>query len=443
MKTERWLAVLTALAVLWPAGACAAGEADLTLEECIAAALRESVALQSARQGVAGAEAQRKEAFTAFLPKLSTGYSYTRYNAPQTFLFPGNPPVAVVAGTKDNYVWVVEATQPVFAGGGIAAAYRSAGIGAGIAREEERIAVQDLVLEVKVAYVDLLKAGKILAVAEQSAARLEAHRGMAQGFFEVGMIPRNDLLQAEVELANGRQVLVRAAHGVDRAKAKLNTVLRRPVDAPLRVADILRYTPHDHTFEACLETARKNRPELRAFDLRRAQAAEGVALAKSEYYPSVHLVGQYKKFGDTPSVSGSPYQPQENWNVMAMMQWKFWEWGKTGHRVAFSRTRMEQADLARKHLEDQIALEVKNAYLLLIEAEKEIRVAETAIAQAEENFRLNTERYREQVATSTDVIDAQTLLARARSNLANALGDYHISQTRLERAMGAADPGRP
>jgi len=63
-------------------------------------------------------------------------------------------------------------------------------------------------------------------------------------------------------------------------------------------------------------------------------------------------------------------------------------------------------------------------------------VSEKSAEQAEENFRINTERYREQVGTATDVIDAQTLLTKSRSDHANALSDCAIQQARLERAMG-------
>ncbi|MBW1839608.1 MAG: TolC family protein, partial [Deltaproteobacteria bacterium] len=67
---------------------------------------------------------------------------------------------------------------------------------------------------------------------------------------------------------------------------------------------------------------------------------------------------------------------------------------------------------------------------------KNIFVAETAREQAEENSRLNQERYNEQMATTTDVLDAQTLLTEAQNNYYNALSDYHIAKARLERAVG-------
>ncbi len=127
---------------------------------------------------------------------------------------------------------------------------------------------------------------------------------------------------------------------------------------------------------------------------------------------------------------------------MAVANWNFWEWGKTKNRVEAGQSRENQAADFLANIRDQITLEVKNAFLLLHEAEKQVQVAKKAIEQAEENFRINTERYREQVGTSTDVIDAQTLLTKAKSDRHNALGDFSISRAKLERAMGVA-PGFP
>jgi outer membrane protein len=73
------------------------------------------------------------------------------------------------------------------------------------------------------------------------------------------------------------------------------------------------------------------------------------------------------------------------------------------------------------------------------ESEKNIKTMELAIDQAEENFRINTEQYKEQIATQTDVLIAQTLLSRTRTNYYNALYDYEIAKAALYRAMGRFD----
>jgi outer membrane protein len=454
MRIERrflGIIVLTVVMVAWTVAQAAETVKPLSLSDSVDLALKQSVLIHAAREGVRGAEAQKKEAFTGFLPKLSTAYSYTRLNEDPTVTSPGTSltlpaPIGAVtvpsstyqAGTRDNYNWSVEARQPVFAGGGIQANYEANRLGADVARFEEAVVVQDLVQEVKFAYFNILKAGRILNVASQSLELLKAHRDTAQAFYDVGVIPKNDLLYAEVELANGRQALVRAENSVEMAKSKFNTVLRREINAPVEIEDVLNDQPFEKPLDACIVEALENRPEIRSYALRLEQAKSLVDLARSEYYPSVNVVGNYGRYGDTANVAGSPYKDQESWYVMAVANWNFWEWGKTKNRVEASVSRENQAADILTNIRDQITLEVKNAFLLLHEAEKQVQTSKKAIEQAEENYRINTERYREQVGTSTDVIDAQTLLTKVRSDHFNALGDYCISRARLERAMGIA-----
>ena len=345
-------------------------------------------------------------------------------------------------GTKDNYNWILEARQPLFAGGTILANYEASRIGADIARLDEAASVQDLVLEVKIAYFNILKAQRILAVAKQSLEQLRAHRDTAQDFYDQGLIPRNDLLFAEVELANGNQFLLRTENGLELARSKFNTLLRLPINAPVEIEDVLNDRPYEKTIDAGIAEALDNRPEIRSFGLRVEQAKSQVKIAKGDYYPNVSLVGNYAKFGDTPGVTGSAFKDQESWYVMAVANWNFWEWGRTRHRVEAGQSRENQAADLLANVRDQVTLEVKNAFLLLHEAEKQVQVATKAIEQAEENFRINTERYREQVGTATDVIDAQTLLTKARSDRHNALGDFSISRAKLERAMGILWSGK-
>jgi outer membrane protein TolC len=121
---------------------------------------------------------------------------------------------------------------------------------------------------------------------------------------------------------------------------------------------------------------------------------------------------------------------------MAIASWTFWEWGKTRYGVHEKLRRLEQARLARAEKEDLIRLEVKRAYLRVKDAESAVLTVEKAVEQAEENLRINQERYKEQVATSTEVIDAQTLSIRTQNNYYNALSVFNVSKAELDRAMG-------
>lgn len=411
----------------------------MTLRESIAAALSRNASVHASEEGVKAAEARRKAAFTGFLPRLSTAYSYTYLHTPPHIK--GLPPLLlpsgeITSGTRDNYNWAVEARQPVFAGGGILANYQINRIESEVSRQDRATTIQDVILDVTVSYFNILKAQKIREVAAQSLAQLEAHREVAKNFFAVGLIPKNDLLTAEVQAANGRQALLKAENDVELAKSRFNTVLRRDVDTPVEVVDELTHRPFRREPADSQKKALAGRSEIKAFSLKVQQADKQIDLARSEFFPSLSVVGNYSRFGDGPDLAGSQYQDRENWYLMGVLNWTFWEWGKTGYRVEAGKNNRNQARDALIAVQDRVALEVKNAFLNLKEAEKRILVVQMTIEQAEENFRITQERYNEHVAGSTDVIDAQTLLTRAKSDYFNALSDYHIAGATLERSMG-------
>ena len=229
-------------------------EEPLTLETSIDIALKNSLIIHSAKEGVEAATAQKREAVTGFLPKFNTSYSYTRLNEAPFSRFQGLPagfPIPngteIIAGTQNNYNWTIEARQPLFTGGGLIANYQASRIGEDAARIEETAKQQDVVRDVKIAYFDILRAQRIMETAQQSVEMLTAHRDVAENYFKVGMIPKNDLLHAEVELANGKQDLTSAQNAVELARARFNTVLKRKIFTPVQIVDVLKYSASGKT----------------------------------------------------------------------------------------------------------------------------------------------------------------------------------------------------
>ena len=85
---------------------------------------------------------------------------------------------------------------------------------------------------------------------------------------------------------------------------------------------------------------------------------------------------------------------------------------------------------------DKIRLEVKSAYLNIIVARRNIETARETLNQAEENYRITNLQYQQQMTTSTEVLDARTLLTQAQTNYYSSLYGYNIALSELERAMG-------
>jgi outer membrane protein len=423
----------------------------LTLEESITMALERSLSIRSAEQEIKSKEYEERSAKADFYPKLSTDYSYTRIDEStvddakhQTLAFDRTGSLTtrqVSPLDPDNYEWNVSAAQPLFTGWRLTALRELASVGVDTATIQKETAIHDLVLNVKGAYFGILKAEKLEKVAVQAVEQLEAHLRVAQAFYEEGIIAKNELLQTEVQMAQARQDLIRAQNSVELAKSSFNKLLRRGLDAEVAIEDILDYRPVSLTLEQCLDRAELSRTEIRELSLNILSAEKRVKLSRSGYYPTVSLVGNYNREGEEPLMESDPDEDPDAWTLLLRAEWTFWEWGKTRHDVSASKAQVAKVKYLLRELKDSIQLQVKEAYLNLREAEKNIQVARTAVIQAEENFRMNEERYKQQVATSTDVLDAQTLLTQARSNYFNALSEHNIAWARLERAMGTGFEG--
>ena len=433
-----------ALLLLFAGAAAAEEPAVLTLDKAIAIALERSPMLNSAALGIKEAGHRQEAARADFFPKLGTDYSYTKLDEPpeMRFLSTGNSPLQSLVGTNKVevgpgklYKFRAGLVQPLFTGGALTNQYQLEKLGVDVAKARRMIVKEDTILSVKAAYFTVLKAEKMRGVAAQAVAQIKSHEQVARNFFDQEMIAKNDLLEAQVRLAQAQQDLIRADNGVEIAKASLNTVLHQDVNTPIEVADTIKDTPVSLALTECQTIALQHRPLIKEIDFFIQQAARGIDLAKSGYSPKSFLAYNYNLQGDQPGVSGTYFQKAASWDVSVNLQWTFWEWGKTYHQVGESRVKMQRAQEARKEIVDGITLEVKSSYLDTEETYKNISVARDAIAQAEENYRIYKERFDQQMSTTTDVLDAQTLLSQARMNYNNALYDYNIDRARLEKAM--------
>lgn len=434
--------------------------AAMSLDEAIQVALENNFAVLSAREALQGAEHQKKSAFADFLPKLKAEGSFTHLNETPTvtqgptpripvYMNPGNPwgpppnpaqPIGFIPATpaisrplgeQDSWNARGSLVQPVFTGGALLNRYRLAQIGVESANTAVSRIKQDISLGVVQAYFGVLTAIELKKVADQAVLLLENQRQVSQEYYNVGMIPKNDLLRTEVQLAQRVREQTVAGNNIELAKSQFNLVLQRPLQTPVELVDMLAYEPTTFDLEDSIRVAQENRLELKEAALRVKASERQVDLAKSSYFPQVQVsLNAFKSEG------GSTSALEEGWSFVAGATWNIFEWGKTREDVSAALSQVRRDELSRLQLKDQIALEVKEAFLALKVAEKNIFVAKKAVEQGQENFRMAQERYREQVGTITDVLDSQTLLTQAQTDYYNALSNYNVAKAALNRAMG-------
>ena len=429
-----WSGVLFILSLVFsPGGGLAADKKIYTLDQCVKEALANNWRLKAKKETIDQAQYVKNQARADFLPKLSTSYGFTRYKSLRTTQIQGG---TFNIGSLNNYQWKGTVTQPIFTGFALISTYRLAELGIDQSQLEVQLEILDLALNVKTAYFDILTADNAVETAEKAAEALESHAEVARNFYKVGMTPINDLLQSEVEAGNAKQYVVRARNAARLTRSTLNTILSRPVNAEVNIVDIEVYEVQKGDFQAYLEEALKNRPEIKIIDNNLLQTDQVINITESKNYPEVVFVWEYTKEGDSPSVDGGAGHEPSNWAAQAALKWTFWEWGKTYYAVKQQESIKNELLKTRMQMEQDIQLQIKDSVLNIQTAETNIPITRKAVEQGEENLRVSQERYKAQVSTSVEVLDAQRYLSDARVFYYTALFQYHLAKARLQRAMG-------
>lgn len=409
----------------------------LSLDECLTIAKRVSPSLDSADQAYLGSMWQRWEAITAFLPTASTNYQAVRYNdmaetSRQNISQANGQPFT----GRTLYTWQAQLAQPVFAGGRNRANYLLAQLGVAAADIQRTQAREDLMLEVKQAYYNILATEKALEVAKTTVVNLQSHLNVATNFFEVGMVPKNQVLEAEVELAQAVQEQTDLNRNLVVAKAHMNILLRQPVENEIEVVDILKYTPFPLSLDQCVDISLNGSPEMQLGRNQVEISAKNVDAARAGYYPQIDLIYTNSSSGNSAEAHGGWSGNDSGWNVAAVATFNFWEWGRTKAQVERSKVELNRAVNNLTALEDSTRLEVTTNYQNLLSAAKNIDVSAKAVVSAAEDLRMVNERYLEQVATNTEVLDAQTRYSQAQYDHFQSLYNYNLAWATLERSLG-------
>ena len=254
------------------------GKDVYTLERSVKEAIEKNWGVKTKEQKTEEALYAKKKARADLLPQLSTSYNYTRLG--QVYSIPGT---SVEIQPRNNYQWQGTITQPLFTGFALSSGYELAKLGVDLSNMDLELEKLDIALKAKQAYFNVLKADKAVEVARSAVESLQSHLKVAQNFYDVGMIPINDLLKAEVELANAGQDLIKAKNGAQLARASFNVVLSKPIDAPVNLKDIQEFAPEPVDFDRFYKEALLKRPEIRSVEINDRQIDQQIRIAKSKY----------------------------------------------------------------------------------------------------------------------------------------------------------------
>jgi outer membrane protein len=326
--------------------------------------------------------------------------------------------------------------QPLFTGLGLLTQYRVAQLGTQTADLKQEATRQELILRTCEAYYGVLLAEKFLEVAEQAVTQLTSQAEVARQFYETGETPKNEYLKVLVQLADTKRKRIIANYDLGFARSQLRTLLRWDAGMPLRLTEELVYRPYERSLEECISLSFQYHPDILLADLDVERAGKGITGARSGYYPQISLVGGLRH------EEGGFTEGDEIFSATIHAEWLVWEWGRNYYEVKQEKSRFLQARARKTQVKDLTELGVREAYIALQGSREAIDVARVGVEQADENYRITDDQFKESIATSQDVLNAQTGQSQAQVNYYEALNSYNLAIARLERAMGVLrEPG--
>lgn len=397
---------------------------DMTLDKCIELALGNNPQINAAFHDILASDARIKQVWSNYFPQLSWQTGYTRIKQLQLS-------DALGRNLTFNYYILGQVTlQQMLYDFGVTQnqatikrldyeAYKTT-LGA---------TINEVIYQTKDAYYNLLYAFENKRVAEDTVNKFEMFYNQAKAFYEIGMNPKVDVTIAEVNLSNAKLQLIQADNAVNLAVARLNNVMGVPFIDKYNVQERLKYQPVDITFNKSIEIARDARPELKLAELKVESANQTLKLVKKSYFPTLSVEGQLQ-------IGGKSWTNNYGYNLGGYLNFPTINGMLIKNEIQEARYLYDKEIANAKNTQNQIYLEIQNAYLLLEEKKNQMPVAMLGVKQAKENYELSYGRYRVGEANPTELKDAQINYQQAQLSYYNALYQYNSAKASLEKAIG-------
>lgn len=403
------------------------------MERCVQRALAQNPDMTAIRAQLMGSEYATRSAVGDFLPSLSGTYGYTNYGRKLT-----------TSGKHDDWAASLNISQPIFQGFNLLASWQQAKL----TEESNEASLRDteltLIASVQSNFLSLLKARMDVKSAEDSVARLESQLKVISAFYDVGLKPKAEVLDAEVDLATAKQDLLTARNQVSIQESQLNTLLNIPLEVEIDYVGELTHSPFGLTLQECLSRAYAGRPDLVVGEKSVEIAEKDATIAASSFYPQVDADWDYYSKGVDAGLSRGgvyPYRSKEYWTVGVSASMTIFEWGADYYDYKETEETVKQVEAELENTRLNAGFEVKQALLNIQEADDRIEVARKSVEAAREAYRMAVARYQAQVGTNSDVLDAQARLTEAEAQLSQSLADYGTALSTLYVAMGEKNLG--
>ncbi|WP_281846615.1 TolC family protein [Olleya namhaensis] len=405
----------------------------ITKTEVLTIVSENNTSIKISKQDFNAAKADYRQTNAVFLPNITASHTAMATSNPlmafgsklnQEILTQNdfNPALLNDPSQIENYATKFEIQQPLINLDGIYQRKAAKSKMEAMSLKTER--TQDyLVFEVDKAYMQLQLAYKAVAVLEKALEAANANKKLADDSFKQGYLQRADVLNVEVRVTEVQNQLQSAKSNVQNASNYLSFLMNDDT--------YVVYTPTDEltvsTFTLEDKMVSENRSDIKAMQLA-TNAYEAMNKAdKMAFLPRLNAFGSYELYDD------KIFQGDANGYLFgAQLSWDLFQGSKRFGKVQKSKAEFEKSKLEYKQYVSQSNLELNKAKRAFLDADNKLKLTTLALQQSEESLRIRTNRFKEGLEKTSDLLIAETQYAQKQLEYYQTIFEYNYTQAYLQ-----------
>ncbi|WP_231426677.1 TolC family protein [Pedobacter sp. Leaf250] len=428
---------LMLVASLVPAALFAQSSRELSINQAIELGIANSKNLKLSQNKIDQAVAQLEVVKDNVLPTANASFMYNHAEIPtSTFTLPGGGSSLQLPRRADAFVGTAAVQELVYGGGKLKYAKESTKLLADVARLDADKSKEEITYAIINTYYALYKIEQSKKVVGQNLESIAAQIKQAQRFFEQGIVTKNDVLRFQLQQANVTLTQLDIESNRKVINYNLDILLGLPEDTEVKITDPSVGQKSASSLTDYISLAMANRQELKQLDVQNKVAGYNIKTIRANTLPTVGVGANLYYINPSGSFIPPVNQYLMPITVGATVSWNIGSIWSNRNKVNEAKIQQSEISIQKDILSDNVKTDINKNFQNYQVAVNKIQVLETSIAQATENDKLLASKYKNNVASVTDRIDAETLLYQAKINLEIAKADAGLAYYTLLKSTG-------
>ena len=432
---KQLLVIFTSLCVLVPVKA----QDVLTLEECLRLGIENNLSLESSRNEIRKGEHTLSENRAKLLPQI---------NAVVGFNDNFNPPVSVTDGSAYGNPYNVTKTLQYNASAGIQlqmplynqTVYTAVDI-ARTMNELNRLsyekAREDLILQISKMYYLSQNTAEQIALIKENISRLNELSSITQAFYDNGMAMEVDVKRVNINLENQRVQYDNAQSMLTQQLNLLKYVIDYPADKEIALTPV----DTENAISVSLTGLDNNQYELQLLQSKQKLAEQQRKMIGQGYIPSLSLTGSWMYSAYTDKAKNWFHSgPSNHWynssGIGLTLRIPIFDGLDKRAKMKKAKIEIENAKLSYENALKNMQTQYLNATNELMNSQRNFRKQKDNYLLAEDVYQVTTDRYREGIASMTEVLQDEMRMSEAQNNYINAHYNYQVTNLSLLKLTG-------